>query len=143
MVALLLALAAITPTGVGDVQLGDSYRSVRDAGLVGKTHPGCELGDPRQRIAPLRAPLKGSITLTRKRRVSNIYVTGGAAARGVKVRDRLRKVRRMFPSVKVDRSTEPTFGIALATAPIGIQFAVGAKSRRVQAIGVPQIPFCE
>jgi|SRR5215217_1970163 len=143
MVALLLALAAITPTGVGDVQLGDSYRSVRDAGVVGKTHPGCELGDPRQRIAPLRAPLKGSITLTRKRRVSNIYVTGGAAARGVKVRDRLRKVRRMFPSVKVDRSTEPTFGIALATAPIGIQFAVGAKSRRVQAIGVPQIPFCE
>ena len=70
-------------------------------------------------------------------------MTGGAAARGVKVRDRLREVRRKFPNVKVDRSTEPTFGIALATAPVGIQFAVGAKSRRVQAIGVPQIPFCE
>jgi hypothetical protein len=143
MVALLLALATITPSGVGDVQLGDSYRSLRDAGLVGKTRRGCELADPKQRIAPLRAPLKGSITLTRKRRVADVYVTKGAAARGVRTGDRLRKVRRRFPNVKVDRSTEPTFGIALASAPVGIQFAVGAKSRRVQAIGVPQIPFCE
>ena len=146
MVALLVALAAavpITSAGAGDVKLGATYRSLRDAGLVGRTSPGCELAGPRQRVAPLRAPLRGSVTLNRKRRVESIYISRGATARGVGIGDRLRAVRRAFPNVKVDRSTEETFGIALATAPAGIQFAVGAESRRVQAIGIPRIPFCE
>jgi hypothetical protein len=146
--ALLVPAAAsaaekVTPKGVGDVKLGASYRSLRDAGLLGKTQPGCELADPRQRIAPLRAPLKGFATLNRKRRIVNVYVTKGATARGVAVGHRLRAVRRAFPSVEVDRSTEDTFGIALATVPRGIQFAIGERSNRVQAVAVPSIPFCE
>jgi hypothetical protein len=110
---------------------------------VGRTSPGCELSDPRQRVAPL----KGFVQLTRKRRVKSIFVSGGATARGVRVGNRLRAVRAAYPGVRADRSTEATFGIALATVPRGkgglLQFTVGAKTNRVQGIAIPRVAFCE
>ncbi len=142
-----VAAEKVTRNGVGDVEVGASYRSLRDAGLVGKTQPGCELEGPGRRVAPLKAPLRGFAQLDRQRRVEGVYVTRGATARGVGVGDRLRKLRRAYDTVRVDRSTEETFGIALATIPRSsggrIQFAIGAKNGRVQGIGVPIIPFCE
>lgn len=142
-----VAAEKVTRAGVGDIEIGETYRSIRDAGLVGRTQPGCELEGPGRRVARLRAPLRGFVQLDRERRVEGVYVTKGATARGVAVGDRLRKLRRAYDRVKVDRSTEETFGIALATIPRAsggrLQFAIGEKSGRVQGIGVPIIPFCE
>ena len=142
--------ARVTADGVGDVRLGSTFRALRRQGLVGRLQPGCELSSPRPRIAMLRAPLRGSVTFTARRphRATDITVTGGAAARGVGIGDRPRAIRRAFPRVRFDHSTDTTFGITLARVPgrrgrDRLQFAVDVETRRVNTIAVPAISFCE
>lgn len=141
--------AEITSTGVGQVRLGRTFRSLRAAGQLGRVRGGCELGGPDTRSAGLRAPLRGSVDLTMRspRRVRNITVTGGAAARGVGVGSTRGAIRAAFGSVRFDRSTESTFGITLATVPRSaggrLQFAVDTDTERVTVIGIPSIAFCE
>lgn len=147
-----LALAApkrITPSGVGAVKLGKTYTSLRVAGLLGKVTPGCELAGPNTRSAPLRAPLKGSIDLstTSPSRVRIIIVRGGAAARGVGIGATAAAIRRAFPAVRFDRSTEATFRITIARVPKSgggrLEFALDTTTKKVTLIGIPAIPFCE
>ncbi len=139
----------ITPGAVGQVRVGASYQRLRERGLVGRLRPGCELSGPGVRFARLRAPLSGSVDLTRgsPRRVKRIVVTGGATARGVGVGARLSRIRRSFPRAKVSHRTDELFGITLVSVPPGrggsLQFAVSTRSGRVTLIGVPRIPFCE
>ena len=141
--------ARITPAGVGAVKLGATYRALRAARRIGRVRRGCELAGPNARSAPLRAPLRGSVDLTQTspRRVANIAVRGGAAARGVGIGARSADIRRAFPRARFDRATEETFGITLVTVPRRgggrLQFAVDADTDRVQLIGIPFIPFCE
>ncbi len=148
--AVALAVAKpITPSGVGSVKLGKTYTSLRVAGLLGKVAPGCELAGPNTRSAPLRAPLKGSVDLSRTspRRVRNIVVRGGATARGVGIGSTSAAIRRAFPAVALDRRTEATFGISIARVPRSgggrLEFAVDTTTKRVTLIGIPAIPFCE
>lgn len=144
-----LADQKITAAGVGKVPLGGSYRSLRASGLLGRLRPGCELGGPGMRSARLKAPLKGSVDLTRRtpRKVRAITVTGGASARGVGIGDRLADIRAAFPKAKVDRDTEETFGITLVRVPRSgggrIQFAIDVDTKKITRIAVPAIQFCE
>lgn len=136
----------ITKQGAGKVRVGARHDKLRDRGLVGRKVPGCELRGPGQRAARLRAPLRGSVDLTRgnPRRVRTILITGGdAQAKGVRVGSTRRAVRRAFPGAERDRSTEPVFGLTLFTAGRRLQFAVDTGTREVVGIGVPRIPFCE
>ena len=141
--------AKITPSGVGQVRLGKTYRELRSAGVVGRLQPGCELSSPRPGFARLRAPLQGSVTLAPRapRKVTHIAITGRAAARGVGIGDRAAAIRRASPKARFDRSTEKTFGITLVRVPRNgggrLQFAVDVETRRVTLIGVPYIAFCE
>src|SRR5436190_19435964 len=70
----------ITAAGVGAVKLGKTYTSLRNAGLLGKIGPGCELAGRNARAAALRLPLGGSVDLSQStpRRVRVISVTRGA-----------------------------------------------------------------
>lgn len=137
----------ITGSGAGKVKLGASFASLRNAGRVGPARPGCPVQSPRPRVARLRSPLKGFVELGARRNVREIFVTGGAAARGVKQGDRLLAIRRAYRGERIDRTTEEMFGILLVTIPRSaggrIEFAVDAKTRRVTGIGIPQISFCE
>jgi hypothetical protein len=148
-VALAASLARVTPAGVGMVKLGRTYTSLRAAGLLGKVGPGCELAGPNTRSAALRAPLRGSVDLTRgsPRKVARIVVNRGAAARGVGIGATSAAITAAFPEVVFDHSTEATFGVALARVPKRgggrLEFAVEAKTKRVTLIGVPSIGFCE
>ncbi|HEV7807624.1 MAG TPA: hypothetical protein VGO80_17525 [Solirubrobacteraceae bacterium] len=139
----------ITALGVGAVKLGATYTSLRAAGLVGRLRPGCELAGPQSRSASLRAPLRGSVDLTRTtpRRVTAITVRGGARARGVGVGASGTRVRREFPKAIVDRSPEAVFAITILKIPRGgggrLDFAVDTTTRQVTLIAVPRIAFCE
>ena len=137
--------AKVTPSGVGGVRLGATFAAVRGAGLVGRQRRGCPLdGVPS---AALRAPLRGFVDLsrTRPRRVTRIFVTKGATARGVRRGSTLRAIRRAFPRARVVGS--PVAGATLVRIPRNgggrIEFLLSSRARRVIGIGVPAVPFCE
>ena len=144
-----LADQKITASGAGKVPLGGSYRSLRASGLLGALRPGCPLGGADTRSARLKAPLKGTVDLSRSRprTVRTITVSGGASARGVGIGDRLADIKAAFPKARVDRDTEETFGITLVRVPKSgggrIQFAIDVDTKRIARIAVPAIRFCE
>ncbi|MBX5442946.1 MAG: hypothetical protein IRZ32_15640 [Solirubrobacteraceae bacterium] len=160
--ALLLALGAaapgradapaaveVTAAGAGAVKVGATWRSLRAKRLVGPMRPGCPLAGPGTRSARLRAPLQGSVDLTRRspRRVRTIAITGGATARGVGVGSTSAQLRAAFPRARFDHATDETFEATLVRVPRSdggpLQFMVGVRADRVIMIGVPRIPFCE
>src|SRR3954454_706697 len=143
------AAVKITPSGAGGVKLGKTYKSLHDAGLIGKIHHGCELGGANTRSANLKAPLKGQVNFTLKspRKVTDVTIRGGATARGVGVGDKIADIKAAFPKAKVDHSTDHTFELTLVHIPKNgggkMVFGVSTKSKRVTLIGVPFIAFCE
>ena len=139
----------VSGRGVGALKLGEPYNTAHAAGLVGPIVRGCELAGPTARSARLKAPLTGFVNfaLVGSRKITEIYVTKGASAKGVGIGSPLAAIKRAFPLAYVDRSTNKTFGVITVTVQKGeggpFMFAVGAKSQKVQGIGVPYIPFCD
>jgi hypothetical protein len=143
------AAVKITPSGVGAVKLGKTYKQLHDAGLIGTIHHGCELGGANTRSAKLKAPLKGQVnfTLHNPRKVTDITINGGAKARGVGIGATIAQIKSAFPKAKVDHSTDNTFLITLVHIPKNgggkMVFGVSTKTKRTTLIGVPLIAFCE
>jgi hypothetical protein len=139
----------ITPAGVGKIRLGDGYAALRARHLVGKIQKGCELAGPNARSASLLAPLKGTVdfTMSTPRKVVDVSIRGGAAARGVRVGATLARIKSTFPKARVDHSTDHTFGITLVHIPKNgggkLEFGVDTKTHKVALIGVPFIAFCD
>jgi hypothetical protein len=138
------ATQTINRHGVGQVRLGATFAELHSAGLIGPKQPGCELA-AGTRVAKLKAPLEGFVSFTvgkkRPRRVTDITVTDGAAARGVAPGDPRRKVRKAFPKAKFS-----TFvGIRIAQVPRngGGRLMFVFENGHVASIGVPIVPFCE
>jgi hypothetical protein len=142
------AAKRITAAGVGNVKLGKTFRQLRDAGLVGRLRPGCELAE-NTRSARLKAPLRGQVNFTQSnpRKVTDITIRGGAKARGVGIGATIPQIKAKFPKAKVDHSTDAVFGITLVRVPKNgggrIKFAVDVDTHKVTLIGVPIIAFCE
>ena len=142
----------ITREGVGAVELGHTHKSLHRRDLVGKLRHGCELGGPNTRSAKLRAPLEGFVnyTLHNPRRVTDITLTEGGAAKGVGFGDSIKDIKEAFPRAKVNHGTDRTFGLTLVTVPrkhgrkTRFTFGVSTgKHHRVKVIGIPFIGFCE
>jgi hypothetical protein len=139
----------ITPAGVGDLTVGATARELRAKGLIGRLTEGCELAGPGTRAAPLRAPLRGAVdfTMTSPRKVQTIAISGGATARGIGAGSTASALRKAFPKARFDHRTDDTFEFTLVKVPRNgggrLQFAVSVKTKKVELIGVPFIPFCE
>jgi hypothetical protein len=142
-------LEKITPAGVGNIKLGETYAKLRAQHLVGKIMNGCELAGPNARSAILLTPLKGTVdfTMSTSRKVANINIRGGAAARSVGIGGTIGKIKAAFPKAIVDHSTDHTFDITLVRIPKSgggrLQFGVDTKTHKTVLIGIPFIAFCE
>ena len=145
----LAAAKTITPSGVGGVKLGKTYKQLRQQGLVKRIRKGCELGGPNTRSAGLRAPLRGQVnfTLNSPRKVTDITVVGGAKARGVGIGAKIPAIKAAYPQAKVDHRTDRVFQLTLVKIPKNgggkLQFGVSTITKRVTVIGIPFIAFCE
>jgi hypothetical protein len=149
--------AAVTPVpgitgkGVGAVTLGASYKKLHRKGVIGKIRPGCELGGPRTRSAPLKAGVKGTVEFTLKdpRRVRSISIRGGsgATARGVGIGATIPEIKAAFPTATEEHGTDEVFLLTLVRVPKSdggkITFGVSTTTGKVMVIGVPYIAFCE
>ena len=144
----------ITFKGVGQVKLGKTFKSLRDAGLVGKLHKGtCDAaGANALPFAKLRSPLNGTVEFTKgtPHRVNDITIRGGAEARGVGIGDKLKDIKAKFPKRKVDHSQEDVFGAFFVFVPrlnpigsIKMMFVIDSDTRKITLIGVPFVPLCE
>ncbi len=139
----------VTAAGVGQVKLGRKFGRLHKAGLVGRLRAGCNLAGPNQRSARLRAPLQGLVDFTRSnpRRARNIVVSGGATASGVGIGATKPDIVDAFPHAKFDTGTEDVFAITLVRIPKSdggrFQFALDTKTKKVTAIGIPGLAFCE
>jgi hypothetical protein len=131
------------------VKLGRTDKSRRVAGLLGKIGPGCELAGPRARSAPLRPPLQGGVDLTQTspRRVMNVTVFRGAAARGVGIGATQAAARAAYPKLRLDHRGDSTLGITIGRVPKSgggpLEFAFAVKTKTVSLIGVPHVAVCE
>jgi hypothetical protein len=145
----LAAAIAITPAGVGDVKLGKTFNELRKANLIGGLRNGCELSGPNTKFASLRAPLKGTVDLTKTspRKVARITITGGAKARGVGVGSTVNTLKRKFPKAKAEHASDEIFGVTLYKVPSTgggrMWFAVSTRTHKVTLIGVPNLSFCD
>ena len=140
----------ITGKGVGQVKLGKTFQQMRDKHLVGKLRDGCELSGPNTKFSKLRSPLRGTVdwSKTATRKVRRVTITGGsAAARGVRIGDKLADIKAAFPKAKVDHAAEPIFGITLAKIPKSgggsIWFGIPTDTKKISLIGVPNLSFCD
>jgi hypothetical protein len=140
----------ITGKGVGQVKLGKTFQQMRDKHLVGKLRNGCELSGPNTKFSKLRSPLRGTVdwSKTATRKVRRVTVTGGsAAARGVRIGDKLADVKDAFPKAKVDHAAEPIFGITLVKIPKDgggrMWFGIPTDTKKISMIGVPNLSFCD
>jgi hypothetical protein len=142
--------AKLTSRGVDGVKLGAKHSVLRDRGLLGRKTPGCEFDGPDARAAKLRIDgVKGIANLTQDapRRVDNVQLRAGARAKGVGFGDRRADVKAAFPHVRFIKETEEPFGITVAEIPARdggpFQMGIDVDTKRITAMGVPFILFCE
>lgn len=139
----------VTNRGVGAVHLGASAATLRQKNLIGKLRRGCEL-EPGQRVAPLRAPLRGWATFgAGGHGVTQLTIEGGAeTARHVAVGSTAAEARSAYPNARYQApGTADPFAQGFLWVPSlahpKMTFVVEPGSRTVEAIAVPAPAFCE
>jgi hypothetical protein len=144
-----MRLTLVKPGSVGELEVGDTIRSLHRRKLIGPLRPGCEL-DPGQRFARLKAPLNGvAIFFHGGKRLSSIVVEGGGeTAAGIRVGSSVREAREAYPKAEYDPpgSMEPFvegfLWVNRASNP-RMTFLIAPHSNRVLSISVPSVNFCE
>ena len=139
----------VTTSGVGAIRLGATPAALRQKNLIGKLRKGCEL-DPGQRVAPLRAPLRGWATFAAHGHgLTGLTIEGGAeTARHIAVGSTATEARAAYPhAIYQAPGTAKPFAQGFLWIPNPthpkMTLVVDPRSRTVEAIAVPTPAFCE
>lgn len=143
------ALKLVNGHGVAGVRLGTPAAALRHQGKIGPLRPGCEL-NPVQRVAKLRAPLRGyAIFNHRKRWLSALSLDGGVETkRGIRIGSTASAARSAYPQAEyqppgtADPFAEGFLWINSIEHP-AMTLIVDPDTRRVENISVHYPNFCE
>jgi hypothetical protein len=139
----------VTTSGVGALHLGATPTALRQKNLIGNLRKGCPL-EPGQRVAPLRAPLRGWATFrANSNKLSQLTIEAGAeTAKHVAIGSTASKARSAYPTAvyqapgTADPFAQGFLWVPNPTHP-KLTFIVDPASRTVEAITVPAPAFCE
>jgi hypothetical protein len=140
------ASSTITPHGVGRLRLGRRAGALQRRHLIGNLRKGCEI-DVGQRVAPLRAPLRGwAIFANGGSRLTSLSIEAGAAtALGIGVGSTAADARAAYQAA--DWEHMPPLGVdVLWVNDIDhpkFSFVVDPETHRVHSISIPNPNFCE
>lgn len=144
-----IASPFITPQGVGALRLGATPKALQNKGLIGGLRKGCEL-DPGQRVAPLRAPLKGWAVFDASHKgLHAITVEKGAeTARHIGIGSTASAARTAYPNAHYEApGTAEPFPQGFLWIPNlskpQMTMLIDPGTRKVEAISVPAPSFCE
>ena len=139
----------VTTSGVGAIRLGATPAALRQKNLIGNLRKGCEL-EPGQRVAPLRAPLRGWATFAAHGHgLTGLTIEGGAeTVRHIAVGSTAAEARAAYPQARYQApGTAKPFAQGFLWIPNLTQpkmtLVVDPGSRTVEAITVPAPAFCE
>ncbi|MBS1893469.1 MAG: hypothetical protein JST59_19385 [Actinobacteria bacterium] len=139
----------VTTSGVGALRLGTAPAALRQKNLIGNLRKGCEL-EPGQRVAPLRAPLRGWATFAAHGHgLTGLTIEGGAeTARHIAIGSTASEARTAYPHAlyqapgTADPFPQGFLWIPNLTHP-KMTLIVEPGTRTVEAIAVPAPAFCE
>jgi hypothetical protein len=139
----------ITPHGIGALRLHATVKSLHRKGVIGGLRKGCEL-DPGQRVAPLRAPLRGwAVFSSGGNRLSAFTIEGGAeTARHIGIGSPAAEARKAYPDAlyegpgTVEPFAEGFLWVPNLSKP-KLTMIIEPGFRQVEAISVPSPNFCE
>ena len=144
-----LAARVITPQGVGALHLGATVKSLHQKHLIGGLRKGCEL-DPGQRVASLKAPLKGTAVFSfGKNRLSALIVERGVeTTRHVKIGSSQHDARTAYPSALFEApGTAKPFDVGFLWIPNlnhpKMTMIIDPGSHQVDSISVSVPNLCE
>jgi hypothetical protein len=144
-----VAARVITNQGVGALHLGATVKSLHGKHLIGGLRKGCEL-DPGQRVAPLKAPLKGTaVFASGGNRVSALIVERGVETnRHVKIGSTQHAARTAYPSALLEPpGTAGPFDVGFLWVPNlnhpKMTLIIDPDSHKIDSIGVPVPDVCE
>jgi hypothetical protein len=144
-----VASPVITTHGVGALRLGATAKALHTKGLIGGLRKGCEL-DPGQRVAPLRAPLKGwAVFEAGQAGLHAFTVEGGAeTARHIGIGSTATEARKAYPQATYEApGTAQPFPVGFLWVPSlskpQMTMIIEPGTRQVEAISVPAPNFCE
>lgn len=143
----------VSPKGVGYftigfIRLGATVQELHELQAIGRVEPGCEFDSGR--AASLRRPLKGlAIFDYPGTRLSTLLLTGGVETElGIRIGSTAGEARRSYPHAEY---TPPGFLEPFREGFLWVggrrhpkmTFVIGAKTKRITEIDVPEPRFCE
>ena len=144
-----IASPFITPHGIGALRLGATVKLLHRKGLIGGLRKGCEL-DPGQRIAPLRAPLRGWAVFESGHKGLRAFTLEGGAetARHIGIGSTEAEARKAYPDALYEApGTVKPFSEGFLWVPNlskpKLTMIIEPGTRQVEAISVPSPNFCE
>lgn len=143
------AALRVTPHGVGQVRLGATAEALHRKGLIGNLRKGCEF-DPGQRIAPLRAPLRGWVVFESDSKGLRAFTIDGGAetTRHIVVGSTAAEARNAYPDALYEApGTAKPFAEGFLWVPNlskpKLTMIIDPGTLLVEVISVPSPNFCE
>jgi hypothetical protein len=144
-----IASPFITRHGIGALRLGATVKVLHRKGLIGGLRKGCEL-DPGQRVAPLRAPLRGWAVFESGRKGLRAFTLEGGAetARHIGIGSTAAEARKAYPDALYEAPgaakpfAEGFLWVPNLSKP-KLTMIIEPGTRQVEAISVPSPNFCE